>query len=92
MEKLLEHLRNIWTIFQQAPLEFIILLILAFLAAWYVADFIYKERIETLKQQIDNLKQSIETLNLRANARDAETKRRSTKAAIRQGAARSCAS
>ncbi len=54
MEKLLEYLEKNITIFTQAPIAFVVFFFLSFGLAFVAVSYIYKERIEGLKQQVAN--------------------------------------
>jgi len=52
MDKILEFLSKNWETLKSAPLVFVSFLLLAFAFAIVVANFVYKERIETLKERL----------------------------------------
>jgi hypothetical protein len=52
MDKILDFLTKNWETLKSAPLIFISFLLLAFALAFVVANYIYKERIETLKERL----------------------------------------
>ncbi len=54
MEKLLEYLEKNITMFTQAPIVFLVFFFLSTGLAFVAVSYIYKERIEGLKQQIAN--------------------------------------
>jgi hypothetical protein len=59
MEKLIEYLEKNITIFTQAPITFLVFFFMALTIAFGTISYIYKERIEGLRQQIETLKQQI---------------------------------
>lgn len=66
----IEHLQKEWNLINQAPLTFIVTLLLALLTGWGFMRWLHEDRFASLAEQISTVKSSNDLLNSRLQAKD----------------------
>jgi hypothetical protein len=67
---ILDHIQKEWNTLKGAPVAFAVLMLLAFIAAVLVMDWLHADRFSSIQQQVSTLNSTNDLLKLRVDAKD----------------------